>query len=263
MTDYTSVKTGNWNDPTVWDAAGWPDGSDDNATIANTHTVTVNVNDIINGNVTINAGGTMYMPASRIYTNKLVTVNGVYAVYDGAIHKFSDLSGAGIIISSTGQISVNGTPTSNVVFRSTATSPTNRWTFKMYAPTTTSTIKNLQCVSNNWWVGDSSTGFEFSRKPQRCSLDRVPAIDSDLVLGRDYGRVFSRGREAAVLGLEGTWDLSEDDWQIIETWKREGTAIGISTEWMHIPHGRILDHSFEMESGSPYADYSLEIIEDR
>ena len=58
MASYTSTQSGDWDNAATWGGGGTPTGTGDNATIANGHTVTFDV-DLVNtiGNVTINIGG--------------------------------------------------------------------------------------------------------------------------------------------------------------------------------------------------------------
>lgn len=66
---YTSVKTGNWNDPTVWNAAGYPHCAGDTATIAQGNNVTIPSGVRIVSGITVNAG------ADSVHLST-VTVNG-------------------------------------------------------------------------------------------------------------------------------------------------------------------------------------------
>lgn len=260
------MKTGNWTDPTVWDVgSGYPDGTDDSAIVVNSHEVTVNVDDIVNGNATIDSGGQLTLPDDRIFTASIITANGIYEAGEGVLQKFNDVANAGLFVNnSTGQCYINGEPDNFVTFRSVNTVPTNKITLKIKAPLNECVITNLRYTDGNWWIADAYGGFVFDRHPRVISpLDRTPAIDMDVILGRDYGRVYSRGREPGVLEMEGIFVVADKQWAYLREYRDKGTMIGFSSEWVQVPQGRILDFDCPIESGNPYAHYSLTIVEDR
>ena len=75
---FSSIATGNYNDPLVWsytsDADGKPD-ADDDVTINSGHTITTNVVSMNSRDMTINSGGTLYL-LKPIYLNGNYTNNG-------------------------------------------------------------------------------------------------------------------------------------------------------------------------------------------
>ena len=79
MADYTTVKSGNWNDPTVWSGGVVPTATD-NVTILNSHVVTVDAAAECD-NITIDAGGELNHGgslATTLQVNGNWTNNGTY-----------------------------------------------------------------------------------------------------------------------------------------------------------------------------------------
>ncbi|QIA06264.1 PKD-like domain-containing protein [Draconibacterium halophilum] len=93
MADYTTVKSGNWNDPTVWSSGVVPTAAD-NVTILNTHVVTVDAAAVCD-NITIDAGGELNHGGSLATT---LQVNGNWTnngTYDGGTNGIVAFVGAG------------------------------------------------------------------------------------------------------------------------------------------------------------------------
>ncbi|MCK5534356.1 right-handed parallel beta-helix repeat-containing protein [bacterium] len=111
--DYISVGSGNWNNPAVWDQAGYPDVVEDTATIANGHTVRITA-DLTCGAVTINNGGVVNHTA---YTNLTwiiqgdISVSGTLTLGPGVNIKIDCITTMGlygIIVESGAIFSANG-----------------------------------------------------------------------------------------------------------------------------------------------------------
>lgn len=99
MAAFTSTKTGNWSDTTVW--GGGPPGAGDTATIAAGHTVTVDVDTTVGSNasavghaVTINSTGTLRVNSGVTLTlrGNDITSNTLMLINSGGT--FSPLSGS-------------------------------------------------------------------------------------------------------------------------------------------------------------------------
>ncbi len=93
MTDYTTVKSGNWNDPTVWSGGVVPTAAD-NVTILSTHVVTVDAAAECD-NITIDAGGSLNHGGSLATT---LQVNGNWTNngnYNGGTNGIVAFVGAG------------------------------------------------------------------------------------------------------------------------------------------------------------------------
>ena len=93
MTDYTTVKSGNWNDPTVWSGGVVPTAAD-NVTILSTHVVTVDAAAECD-NITIDAGGSLNHGGSLATT---LQVNGNWTnngTYNGGTNGIVAFVGAG------------------------------------------------------------------------------------------------------------------------------------------------------------------------
>jgi hypothetical protein len=56
---HTSIKTGDWTDPTTWDVGTVPDAASDSVVIDTGDTVTLTMNTYVGGSLTINSGGTL------------------------------------------------------------------------------------------------------------------------------------------------------------------------------------------------------------
>jgi MSHA biogenesis protein MshQ len=104
----TSQVTGNWGTAGTWtNCGGGIPSAGDNATIANTHNVTLNVNSAALGNLTINNGGTLTNTAGNT-----LTVGG-------------NFSNSGTYSGGSGTVALSGTFTNNNAF----TSGAGTWTF--------------------------------------------------------------------------------------------------------------------------------------
>ncbi len=83
--NFISVKSGNWSDPTVWNAGTVPTNGD-NVTIANTHTVTID-GDYGASNLIIGQGASGVLLIGNDVTNRTLIFFGNITVNTGAIFK--------------------------------------------------------------------------------------------------------------------------------------------------------------------------------
>lgn len=85
MVDFVSVQDGDWNDPNTWDqGSGFPDGSDDTASIGHDVKYNVNSGGATNcGAVTITSGGLLYYRTDAAVTTRL-SLEGNLTVQSGA-----------------------------------------------------------------------------------------------------------------------------------------------------------------------------------
>jgi len=104
-TAYTSSQNGNWNDAATWGGGGYPQSSSDSATIADTHTVTYNVDAAGTANcgaITINSGGTLtFSPAM---TTELIAKGNITVNNGGILYVGTDASPIGATYTATIQI---------------------------------------------------------------------------------------------------------------------------------------------------------------
>ncbi|HEX8517709.1 MAG TPA: PKD domain-containing protein [Bacteroidia bacterium] len=102
-----SVATGNWNNPATWNCGCIPSASD-NVTIANTHTVTVNVNAACN-NLNIGQGASGILQIGNDGNVRTVAVGGDITVNPGATLRANTASLATHALSLKGNVVNNGT----------------------------------------------------------------------------------------------------------------------------------------------------------
>ncbi len=102
----TSVATGSWNTAANWVPAGVP-SSADNVTIANGHTITVNVNATCY-NLLVGQGSSGVLAIGNNATARIITVKGNIVVNSGATFKANTASSATHSITIPGNITNNG-----------------------------------------------------------------------------------------------------------------------------------------------------------
>ncbi|WP_157474154.1 G8 domain-containing protein, partial [Flavihumibacter petaseus] len=171
---YTSTKTGNWNDPTVWDANAVPVAGS-TVIIAATHTVTANVSSAALATVTVN--GTLDLTSNTVNGNNTstFTVSGSGTLKVGAANFPSNYTsvvlGAGSTVEYNGTAqTVNPRAYSNLTLSGsgikTLTSISSvTGTLTLGGTATATTAANL-AVGQNLVIGDGTTltigGFTFS-----------------------------------------------------------------------------------------------------
>ncbi|MBI3520296.1 MAG: PKD domain-containing protein [Bacteroidetes bacterium] len=101
-----SVSSTMWNTATTWSPTGVPTAAD-NVTIANGHTVTVNVDAVCN-NLTIGQGTSGVLAIGNNNTSRLITVNGNVIINNGATFSVSPTSNTTHNITFPGNITNNG-----------------------------------------------------------------------------------------------------------------------------------------------------------
>ncbi|MCZ2222645.1 MAG: fibronectin type III domain-containing protein, partial [Chitinophagales bacterium] len=80
---FTSVKTGNWEDPTTWNQNNVPSATDE-IIIANTHTVTVHNTAAASADITIESGGKLIVSANSLDASAIKN-NGMLDITGGTI----------------------------------------------------------------------------------------------------------------------------------------------------------------------------------
>jgi hypothetical protein len=104
---FVSIKSGNWSDPTLWNAGVVPDGGD-NATIADGTTVTIDNNFAIS-NLTIGQGTSGVLIFGNSTTAYALTTNGSITVNTGGTFKTNTGFAATQLMNAYGNIINNGT----------------------------------------------------------------------------------------------------------------------------------------------------------
>ncbi|MCW3102635.1 MAG: hypothetical protein JWO09_1075 [Bacteroidetes bacterium] len=102
-----SIATGNWSNPATWNCACVPAISD-NVTIANTHTVTLDVNGNCN-NLTVGQGASGILQMGNNATVRTLNVKGNITVNAGAIFRVNAASVATHSLLAAGNLTNNGT----------------------------------------------------------------------------------------------------------------------------------------------------------
>jgi hypothetical protein len=103
-----SIATGNWNTATTWSPTGVPIASD-NVTIANGHTVRININAVCN-NLTVGQGASGLLTIGNNNTSRTITVAGNILINSGGTFNVRTAS------NTTHNLLVNGDITNNNVF---------------------------------------------------------------------------------------------------------------------------------------------------
>lgn len=101
-----SIASTSWSTATTWSPTGVPTSAD-NVTIANTHTVTVDMNAVCN-NLTIGQGASGVLSIGNNNTARTITVNGNVIVNTGATFSVNPASNTTHLISFPGNIINNG-----------------------------------------------------------------------------------------------------------------------------------------------------------
>ncbi len=102
QTIYTSVATGNWGNASTWDQLSTP-GATDHVVVAGGHTVTVNVNNAVITNLTINSTGVLNVGNKGLQTDGNLLVNGTYT----GNRDLEFTGGSGQTVAGVGVIKVN------------------------------------------------------------------------------------------------------------------------------------------------------------
>ena len=173
MASYTSTQSGDWTNSATWGGSGVPTGSGDNATIANGHTVTFDVN-LVNtiGNVTINTGG--------------ILVHGA-----GNGNGLAD-SGSGLM-QMTGKMLINGTlhqkSGSRILFVGSESSARGLF------------MENQQ---NAHWIAEGTTGMPTTKTDSASNIGdiKIDAVDASK---------FAAGEWIAIYALDNTSTTGDYD----------------------------------------------------
>ena len=183
--------------------------------------------------------------------------------YQGTVHvsagtTVSYASGGACKVESSGILVVAGTITSPVTFTRYGT---GTWYMQFYP--TASTISYLRCEYNSWWMGDGTTNFLFTRRPRTITpLARPAVIDNDIILGRGAGRVHIKANEAAIIEITGIWAVADHEYDYVDKLLNDRTLVGLSTDEVHLPGARIIDHDYERDIGTLYWPYTITLVED-
>jgi len=238
MTAYTRNASGTWAETTKWTPNGTPVTGD---TVAvTTYAVQVSA-DIAFKSVYVHTGGTLTVDA------------GVDMIMD-------DHADAYLLVASTGTIAVNGTYASPVTLSPPSSPPTNKLDVRICS--TTSTIAHFHISDVQVAIGKTGTDYiGVTRTPRIGNLQRSPRIDSDPCLGRYRGRVHYKGNESGILDVEGTWRVSELQWEYVDEMKEAGTTGFFVSQYVQMPNCKILSHEIA-PSDTDYRKYTLTLIED-
>ncbi|MBN2522518.1 MAG: G8 domain-containing protein, partial [Bacteroidales bacterium] len=107
--NYSSVKTGNWNDPATWGSASVP-ASADNAVVNNGHTVTITASVLVT-NLTVNSGGIVTISNPRYLTIRnggtLIVNSGASIDHTGTGYlQFEGSYDFGLVVNGTGNVDI-------------------------------------------------------------------------------------------------------------------------------------------------------------
>lgn len=153
--NFISIATGNWGAPTTWDANAVPTLGD-NVTVANAHTVTIDVASQVANNLVVQNGGTLtygVTPTSFSVSNNLtVDSGGLFNLFNGTTGKTLNVAGnitnngrINTFVGTANQLILNGSQVQTVsgtgVFGGTVVSTT--------ATNEVGVIRQLICANTN------------------------------------------------------------------------------------------------------------------
>jgi hypothetical protein len=184
----------------------------------------------------------------------------------GAIHidagRTLKMAGGVIGLYATGTFDVNGTRANPVIIQRYV--DTEPWYWQVLDTGSNNVdLDFLYTTGSKWWLGDSTNGFNFNRKPRSIvPPNRKAILDIDPILGRSAARVHHKGGNAGVAEISGLWLISDRQYERVDAIMEAGTLIGFYSDELFMPAARIVDHDYTLETGKLYTPYTIILVED-
>jgi hypothetical protein len=172
----------------------------------------------------------------------------------------ADEAGAVFSVIAGATFAVNGTYALPVTLAPSADPPSQKLDVRICSANATISYFHINYVQVA--IGKTTSDYiGLTRTPRVGQFQRPPIIDSDACLGRGKGRIHRRGNEAGSVDVEGTWQVSELQWEYVDEMKEAGATGFFMSQYVQIPNCKVLSHEIE-PSDMDYRKYIMTLIED-
>lgn len=248
MATITSQATGNWSAGGTW-VGGVVPGDNDNAVIAAAHTVTLDV-------------------ADQCLS---LTVNGSFV--QNAHLTFTDASGCGLTITTTGNYTSNGSTSTPRLIKSASAAPTYPWDMLVHdvvgADSRSLNFNYVEFQGNEFFLGNETYYQNFNGNQTYDPLithvtptGRSPRLSEHEIFGRSTGRVYHRSIGAKSVTINGVVRKEAQLRVAIESIITSKQRISLFTRFYHLPKCRIEREPQYRDRGGLYEEFTISVRED-